>query len=396
MKEKYSFEIINGRSFIYKNNDDEASIGQTIRLDNQNDLINVELTEENKIKEIEVTFINRNINTDSISIGKENLTKRETLPRYPIPERPEFILNYNNENLNIILSVEDNKIRSYYEDGTMTYYLNEKNELVMLEKALGKEEKEYFEYILSPLPISEPAKVIEEISRREGINIIEASFLGDESWEERIVDSNYHLRFIYDDKDKPGEITYPNEKSADIKGIGVRELFKRLENDDLESYEMLYSGYRLFIDDYVSEIIKFTRDNINYNNILRKYLEIQKGVLAQVKEGDIVPTNFLLDFIRRAQLMRNIEVHNRYPAITYDYAFGSDLPYLAYLTPLKDALLEYRKEKPLIIIDKDQIELMEHLTNYTVPEEDNNYDIAARDELLSKADDLSKKPQRKI
>ena len=45
---------------------------------------------------------------------------------------------------------------------------------------------------------------------------------------------------------------------------------------------------------------------------------------------------------------------------------------------------------------KDQIELMEHLTNYTVPEEDNNYDIAARDELLSKADDLSKKPQRKI
>ena len=304
-------------------------------------------------------------------------------------------MNYSNNNLNIVLSVEDNEIKSYYEDGTMTYYFNGKNELVMLGKVLGKEEKEYFEYIHSPLPITEPKKVIEEISNREGINILEASFLGDESWESEMVNSYYQLRFIYDDKDKPEEITYPYEKNIDIKGIGVRELFKRLEDDDLEAYEILHSGYRLLTNDYISEIRNFTRNNIHYNNILRKYLGIQKRILEEIKEGDVIPTGLFIDFIRRTQLMRSIEFYNKYPLMTYEYTFEDGYPYIGDLTPLKDKLLEYRKENPMIEIDKDKIKLMEHLTNYTVPDEDNNYDIAARDELLSKADDLQKNTQKK-
>lgn len=396
MKDNYKFEIIDGRTIIYEILDNNDEISSVIDLNNRKDLINIQLTADNIIRGIEFTFINRNIDTNDIDIKKDDLTKKEFLKEFQTPDSSNYLLNYSNNNLNIVLSTEDNRIRSYYEDGTMTYYFNEKNELVMLGKVLCKEEKEYFEYIHSPLPITEPSKVIEEISNREGINILEASFLGDESWENDMVNSYYHLRFIYDDKDKPAEITYPYEKNVDIKGIGVRELFKRLENDDLEAYETLHSGYRLLTNDYVSEIRQFTRNNIHYNNILRKYLGIQKRILEEIKEGDVIPTGLFIDFIRRTQLMRSIEFYNRYPLMTYEYTFEDGYPYIGDLTSLKDKLLEYRKENPMIEIDKDKIKLMEHLTNYTVPEEDNNYDIAARDELLSKADDLSKKPQRKI
>lgn len=396
MKDNYKFEIIDGRTIIYEILDNNDEISSVIDLNNRKDLINIQLTADNIIRGIEFTFINRNIDTNDIDIKKDDLTKKEFLKEFQTPDSSNYLLNYSNNNLNIVLSTEDNRIRSYYEDGTMTYYFNEKNELVMLGKVLGKEEKEYFEYIHSPLPITEPSKVIEEISNREGINILEASFIGDESWENDMANSYYHLRFIYDDKDKPAEITYPYEKNVDIKGIGVRELFKRLENDDLEAYETLHSGYRLLTNDYISEIRKFTRNNIHYNNILRKYLGIQKRILEEIKEGDVIPTGLFIDFIRRTQLMRSIEFYNRYPLMTYEYTFEDGYPYIGDLTSLKDKLLEYRKENPMIEIDKDKIKLMEHLTNYTVPEEDNNYDIAARDELLSKADDLSKKPQRII
>ena len=396
MKDNYKFKIIDGRTITYDILDNNDEISSVIDLNNRKDLINIQLTADNIIRGIEFTFINRSIDTNDIDIKKDDLTKKEFLKEFQTPDSSNYLLNYSNNNLNIVLSTEDNRIRSYYEDGTMTYYFNEKNELVMLGKVLGKEEKEYFEYIHSPLPITEPSKVIEEISNREGINILEASFLGDESWESEMVNSYYQLRFIYDDKDKPEEITYPYEKNVDIKGIGVRELFKRLENDDLEAYETLHSGYRLLTNDYISEIRQFTRNNIHYNNILRKYLGIQKRILEEIKEGDVIPTGLFIDFIRRAQLMRSIEFYNRYPLMTYEYTFEDGYPYIGDLTSLKDKLLEYRKENPMIEIDKDKIKLMEHLTNYTVPEEDNNYDVAARDELLSKADDLSKKLQRKI
>ncbi|MBQ1550821.1 MAG: hypothetical protein IIZ67_01855 [Bacilli bacterium] len=397
MKENYSFEIINGRSFAYNLLDDKSDIKQTIRLDNQDDLINIDFTEDNKIKDIEVTLINRSINLDEISIKRESIVKNDSLPKYQISNSEKFILNYSNGNLNIILSTKDNRIKSFYEDGTMTYYFNENNELVMIGKALGNEEKEYFKYILSPLPIDDPTKTIEAISEREGIDILEASFIGDESWEGKIVNSCYHLRFIYDDKDKPTEISYPYEKNVDIKGIGVRELFRRIENDDLESYEMLYSGYKLLTDDYVSQIRRFTQKNIHYNNILRKYLEEQKKALDVIKEGDIVPTNFLLEFLRRTQVMRRIEIDKKYPNMTYDEAFEKNYPYVGDLTPLKDTLLEYKKDNPLIVIDNNHIELMKAISDYTVPDNDDyNYDMAARDELLSKADDLSKKTHKKI
>jgi hypothetical protein len=187
-----------------------------------------------------------------------------------------------------------------------------------------------------------------------------------------------------------------NNKGKSITTKQLADIFKRLENDDLEAYETLHSGYRLLTNDYISEIRKFTRNNIHYNNILRKYLGIQKRILEEIKEGDVIPTGLFIDFIRRTQLMRRIEFYNRYPLMTYEYTFEDGYPYIGDLTSLKDKLLEYRKENPMIEIDKDKIKLMEHLTNYTVPEEDNNYDIAARDELLSKADDLSKRLQRII
>ena len=75
MKENYSFEIINGRSFAYNLLDDKSDIKQTIRLDNQDDLINIDFTEDNKIKDIEVTLINRSINLDEISIKRESIVK---------------------------------------------------------------------------------------------------------------------------------------------------------------------------------------------------------------------------------------------------------------------------------------------------------------------------------
>ena len=78
---------------------------------------------------------------------------------------------------------------------------------------------------------------------------------------------------------------------ADIKGVGVRELFKRLEEEDLESYEMLHSGFKLKENDYISQIRVFTRKNTPYNNILRKYLAIQKNILKTVKEGDFISLN---------------------------------------------------------------------------------------------------------
>lgn len=395
MKDNYKFEIVDGRTITYDILDNNDEIGSIIYLNNGKDLINIQLIADNIVRGIEFTFINRDINTNDIDVKKDSLTKKGSLEDFQTSNSSNYILNYSNNNLNIVLSVEDNEIKSYYEDGTMTYYFNGKNELVMLGKVLGKEEKEYFEYIHSPLPITEPKKVIEEISNREGINILEASFLGDESWESEMVNSYYQLRFIYDDKDKPEEITYPYEKNIDIKGIGVRELFKRLEDDDLEAYEILHSGYRLLTNDYISEIRNFTRNNIHYNNILRKYLGIQKRILEEIKEGDVIPTGLFIDFIRRTQLMRSIEFYNKYPLMTYEYTFEDGYPYIGDLTPLKDKLLEYRKENPMIEIDKDKIKLMEHLTNYTVPDEDNNYDIAARDELLSKADDLQKNTQKK-
>ena len=402
MKDNYKFEIIDGRTITYDILDNNDEIGSIIYLNNGKDLINIQLTADNIVRGIEFTFINRDINTNDIDVKKDSLTKKGSLEDFQTSNSSNYILNYSNNNLNIVLSVEDNEIKSYYEDGTMTYYFNGKNELVMLGKVLGKEEKEYFEYIHSPLPITEPKKVIEEISNREGINILEASFLGDESWESEMVNSYYQLRFIYDDKDKPEEITYPYEKNIDIKGIGVRELFKRLEDDDLEAYEILHSGYRLLTNDYISEIRNFTRNNIHYNNILRKYLGIQKRILEEIKEGDVIPTGLFIDFIRRTQLMRSIEFYNKYPLMTYEYTFEDGYPYIGDLTPLKDKLFCHsslvpamRKENPMIEIDKDKIKLMEHLTNYTVPDEDNNYDIAARDELLSKADDLQKNTQKK-
>ena len=297
MKDNYKFKIIDGRTITYDILDNNDEISSVIDLNNRKDLINIQLTADNIIRGIEFTFINRSIDTNDIDIKKDDLTKKEFLKEFQTPDSSNYLLNYSNNNLNIVLSTEDNRIRSYYEDGTMTYYFNEKNELVMLGKVLGKEEKEYFEYIHSPLPITEPSKVIEEISNREGINILEASFLGDESWESEMVNSYYQLRFIYDDKDKPEEITYPYEKNVDIKGIGVRELFKRLENDDLEAYETLHSGYRLLTNDYISEIRQFTRNNIHYNNILRKYLGIQKRILEEIKEGDVIPTGLFIDFM---------------------------------------------------------------------------------------------------
>ena len=76
--------------------------------------------------------------------------------------------------------------------------------------------------------------------------------------------------------------------------------------------------------------------------------------------------------------------------MTYEFAFESDyLPYIGALTSLKDTLLEYRKENPITVINQDMIRLMEHLTNYTVPDEDDYHDdIQARDELLAQADEL--------
>ena len=59
-------------------------------------------------------------------------------------------------------------------------------------------------------------------------------------------------------------------------------------------------------------------------------------------------------------------------------------------------LLEYKKENPLIVLDENHIKLMEHLTSYIIPDNDDYcYDISARDELLSRADDLSKISPRK-
>ena len=390
MEDNYIFEILDDRTFIYTISDNEVKIGTGLRLDNQDDLINIELTEDNKIKEMLFTFINRNINIEKINVDKNSIEKKESLQDFQTVNSSNYLLNFSNNNLNIVFSTGDNSIKSFYEDGTMTYYFNGNNELVMLGKSLGKEEKEYFEYILSPIPTNDPKEVLNEISEREGIKILEASFIGDESWEKKIVNSYYHLRFIYDDKDKSNELSYPYELNADIKGIGVRELFKRLGEDDIEAYETLFSGLKLLTSDYVLKIRSFTRNNINYNNILRKYLEIQNNFLETVKEGDIIPTSFLLGFVRRAQLMRIIQLRHNYTSLTYDYAFGSHLPYLAELKPYLDELIEYKKNNPLIEIDKDQIDFMKEISDYTIPDNDDyNYDVEAKDELLSKADDLA-------
>ena len=398
MKDNYKFEIIDDRTITYTSIDNNDTNGGIKHLDNKKDQVEILFTDDNRIKDIEVTFINRDINNDSIAVEKERITKKESLDDYQTPNSSNYLLNYSNNNLNIVLSAEDNEIKSFYEDGTITYYFNENNELVMIEKKLGEEEKDYFDYFISPLPVKDPNAVLNEISNREGLSILEASFLGDESWEEKEVNSYYYLRFIYNDKDKPQEIAYPCETNADIKGIGVRELFKRLEDGDPESYEMLFSGNQLLTNDYITEIRNFTIKNINYNNILRRYLEKQKRIVNGVKEGDIIPTNLFLDFIRRTQLMRSIEFYKRFPLMTYDFVFEDEaLPYIGALTPLKDRLLEYKKENPLIKLDENQIKLMEHLTDYTVPDNDDyNYDIAARDKLLSKADDLSKTSHKKI
>ena len=145
MKDNYKFEIIDGRTIIYEILDNNDEISSVIDLNNGTDLINIQLTADNIIRGIEFTFINRNIDTNDIDIKKDDLTKKESLEEFQTPDSSNYLLNYSNNNLNIVLSTEDNRIRSYYEDGTMTYYFNEKNELVMLGKVLGKEEKEYFE-----------------------------------------------------------------------------------------------------------------------------------------------------------------------------------------------------------------------------------------------------------
>ena len=201
MKENYSFEIINDRAFAISITDNETRIGKVLRLDNQQDLIDLRLAEDGRVKDLEVTFILWNINTDDISINKDSLIRRESLSDYQPPDSPDFIINYCNDRLIIILGAADKELRSCYEDGSMTYCFNKNNQLVLLEKVLSEEETGYFEYILDPLPVHDPEKVLEEIASREGINILYASFLGDESWEEKMVNSYYHLRFIYDDRD---------------------------------------------------------------------------------------------------------------------------------------------------------------------------------------------------
>ncbi len=397
MIDNYMFEIINDSIFTYTNLDKNDEISDIIHLYNEDNSINLQFGTDGIVKDIEVILKNGNINLDSIKIEKDNIRKNETLDEVQIPRSKNSLLNYSNGHLNIVLPVEDNKISSFYENGSMTYYLNDGNELVMLGKTLGKEEKGFFDYILSPLPIDDPTKVIEEISKREGIDILEASFLGDESWEEKMVNSYYHLRFIYDDKEKPNEITYPYEMNVDIKGIGVRELFKRLEKDDTEAYEMLFSGNILLKNDYVSEIRSFARNNIHYNKIIMKYLEMQQRILKDTKEGDVVPTGFFLDFIRREQLIRIIRFHHKYETITYDNIFEEYYPYIGDLTRLKNSILEYRNNNPLVEIDANKLKLMKLLAKHIIPKDDDEpYDLAARDELLAKADDLKKSPSKKI
>ena len=46
MEDNYIFEILDDRAFIYTISDNEVKIGTVLRLDNQDDLINIELTED--------------------------------------------------------------------------------------------------------------------------------------------------------------------------------------------------------------------------------------------------------------------------------------------------------------------------------------------------------------
>ena len=104
MEDNYIFEILDDRTFIYTISDNEVKIGTVLRLDNQDDLINIELTEDNKIKEMLFTFINRNINIENINVDKNSIEKKESLQDFQTVNSSNYLLNFSNNNLNIVFS----------------------------------------------------------------------------------------------------------------------------------------------------------------------------------------------------------------------------------------------------------------------------------------------------